>query len=78
MLGIGLSEFILVLIVALIALGPDKLPAMAKALGSAFAEFRKAGNEVRKSFDEAIRAGQDGKRPGSPVNRQTENMADKE
>lgn len=55
MFGIGLSEFILVLVAALIVLGPDKLPAMARALGKAYSEFRKAGDEVKKSFAEATR-----------------------
>ncbi len=63
MFGIGLSEFILVLIVALIALGPEKLPGMAKALGKAFSEFRKAGEEVKKSFAEAASSAEEKKGP---------------
>lgn len=53
MFGIGIGELILVLIVALIALGPEKLPAMAKTLGKAYTEFMRAGEEVKKSFREA-------------------------
>ncbi|MBE7415473.1 MAG: twin-arginine translocase TatA/TatE family subunit [Deltaproteobacteria bacterium] len=53
MFGIGIGELILVLIAALIALGPEKLPQMAKALGKAYTEFMKAGEEVKKSFREA-------------------------
>lgn len=67
MFGIGLSEFILVLIVALIALGPEKLPAMAKALGKAFSEFRKAGEEVKKSFTEAAASAEEEKSPSDNV-----------
>lgn len=53
MFGIGLSEFIIIIIVALIAIGPEKLPQLARTLGKAFAEFRKAGEEVKRSFSEA-------------------------
>ena len=63
MFGIGLGEFILVLIVALIALGPEKLPGMAKALGKALGEFRKAGEEVKKSFTEAAVSADEKKGP---------------
>ncbi|OGP94337.1 MAG: twin arginine-targeting protein translocase TatB [Deltaproteobacteria bacterium RBG_19FT_COMBO_56_10] len=55
MFGIGLSEFIVIIIVALIVIGPDKLPQLARTLGKAFSEFKKAGEEVRKSFNEAGR-----------------------
>lgn len=53
MFGIGFTEFILILIVALIVLGPEKLPEIAKALGRAYLEFKKAGEELKKSVDEA-------------------------
>ncbi|HBG47761.1 MAG TPA: twin-arginine translocase subunit TatB [Deltaproteobacteria bacterium] len=74
MFGIGLSELVLVVIVALIALGPEKLPAVARALGKAYSEFRKAGEEVKKSFMEAARAEQKDGKPEAPVSGQ----ADKE
>ncbi len=51
MFGIGFTELLFVLIVALIVLGPDKLPAMAKTLGKAFVEFRRAGEEIKRSIN---------------------------
>ncbi|MCC6502533.1 MAG: twin-arginine translocase TatA/TatE family subunit [Deltaproteobacteria bacterium] len=63
MFGIGLSEFIVIVIVALIAIGPDKLPELAKTLGKAFSEFKKAGEEVKKSFRESARPQEEGKSP---------------
>lgn len=53
MFGIGFTELILVLIVALIFIGPDKLPDIARALGKALEEFRKAGDELKKNISEA-------------------------
>lgn len=65
MFGIGLSEFIVIVIVALIAIGPDKLPQLAKTLGKAFSEFKKAGEEVKKSFKEAGKPEKEGESPES-------------
>ncbi|MFQ5736672.1 MAG: Sec-independent protein translocase protein TatB [Thermodesulfobacteriota bacterium] len=50
MFGIGFTELVVVLVVALIVIGPDKLPAVAKTLGKAFVELRRAGEEVKKSI----------------------------
>ena len=51
MFGIGTPELILILIVALIVIGPKKLPDIAKAMGRAFGEFRRATDEIRENFD---------------------------
>lgn len=50
MFGIGFTEFVLILIVALIAIGPDKLPDVAKMLGKAYRQFKKATDELRSSI----------------------------
>lgn len=42
MFGIGLPEFILIMIVGLIVFGPGKLPEIGRALGKGLREFRKA------------------------------------
>lgn len=49
MFGIGLQELIVILIIALIVIGPHKLPDLAKALGRAFAEFKRATEELKSS-----------------------------
>ncbi len=50
MFGIGMPELILIAIVALIVLGPNRLPDLAKSLGRAVREFRKATAEMKESF----------------------------
>ena len=52
MFGIGITEFILIVIVALIVIGPDKLPDIAKALGKAYVEFKRAGEELKRTVSE--------------------------
>jgi Tat protein translocase TatB subunit len=42
MFGIGVPELLVILVVALIVLGPKRLPEVAKTLGKGLAEFRKA------------------------------------
>ena len=45
--NIGPLELILVLAIALIVIGPGKLPQVAQSLGEAFREFRKVTTEVQ-------------------------------
>ncbi len=52
MFGIGFAELFLILVVALIVIGPDKLPGLAKALGKAFVEFKRASEEVRRTISD--------------------------
>jgi len=52
MFGIGFPELVLILIVALIVLGPEKLPDLAKALGRAYSEFKRAGEDLKRSIAE--------------------------
>lgn len=50
MFGIGMPEMLLILAVALIVIGPKKLPDLAKSLGRALGEFKKATNELKDSL----------------------------
>jgi TatA/E family protein of Tat protein translocase len=50
MFGIGMPELLLILAVALIVLGPKKLPELARALGKGMAEFRRATDELKEEF----------------------------
>lgn len=50
MFGIGMWEMMLILAVALIVVGPKKLPDLAKSIGRAFGEFKRATAELKESI----------------------------
>jgi TatA/E family protein of Tat protein translocase len=50
-----MQELIIILVVALIFIGPKKLPDLAKALGKGVAQFKSAMDDVKGTFDEGIK-----------------------
>ncbi|HZK87021.1 MAG TPA: Sec-independent protein translocase protein TatB [Syntrophomonas sp.] len=53
--NIGPWELILILLIALIVVGPGKLPDVARSLGKGLNEFKKATSGVRKEFEDAVK-----------------------
>lgn len=53
MFGIGTPELLVILLVALIVLGPQRLPEIARALGKGLAELRKATSGVTQELERA-------------------------
>jgi len=53
MFGIGIPELLVILVVALIVLGPQRLPEVARALGKALAEFRRATGDLSEELSNA-------------------------
>jgi TatA/E family protein of Tat protein translocase len=51
MFNIGVPELLIIVAIALIVFGPNKLPELAKAFGRAMREFKKATEEVKESFE---------------------------
>ncbi len=52
MFGIGMTEMILIAAVALLVIGPKKLPDLARSLGGkGFAEFKRATSELKSTID---------------------------
>jgi sec-independent protein translocase protein TatB len=51
---IGLWELIVVFVVALLVIGPDKLPRYAQMLGKALREFRNATQDMTKELQENV------------------------
>ncbi len=52
--GIGAGELLLILIVALIVFGPNKLPEIASGLGKSIREFKKATSDMTQEFTQAM------------------------
>ncbi|MDY6906187.1 MAG: Sec-independent protein translocase protein TatB [Thermodesulfobacteriota bacterium] len=51
MFGIGMPEFIVIAVVAIVVIGPKKLPEVARTLGKAMGEFKRATNELRSAVN---------------------------
>lgn len=51
MFSIGMTELILILVLALIFIGPGKLPEVARFLGRGLREFRRASDEFKRTVD---------------------------
>ncbi len=52
MFGIGLPEMILILALALIVVGPDKLPDLARSVAKGIMELKKTAEGLKESFSE--------------------------
>ncbi|MCX2726107.1 twin-arginine translocase TatA/TatE family subunit [Thermomicrobium sp. 4228-Ro] len=53
--GMGLSEILVIMMLALILFGPGKLPEIAQGIGRAVREFRAATRELTSEFEQAFR-----------------------
>ncbi len=52
--GLSMTELIFILVIALILFGPRKLPELGRSLGQSLAQFRRASEEFKRSWEEEI------------------------
>jgi sec-independent protein translocase protein TatB len=52
--GLSMTEVVIILGLALLLLGPDQLPSLAKSLGKGLRELRKATDDIKGQFESEI------------------------
>ena len=67
MFGLGFGEIMIILVLALLLLGPKKLPEAAKTIGKGLREFRKATDDLRGQIETEINVLDQDKPPPKPA-----------
>ena len=53
--SLGMTELVIIMVIALIVFGPRRLPDLGRSLGKSIGEFRRASNELKSTLEEEIR-----------------------
>jgi TatA/E family protein of Tat protein translocase len=53
-MGLGMGEVVLILIIALVVFGPRKLPELGKSLGQAMSQFRRASEDFKRTWEQEV------------------------
>lgn len=59
MFGLGVGEIVVILVIALLVLGPRKLPDAAQQVAKGLSEFKRASTEFQRTLNEAARLEQE-------------------
>jgi sec-independent protein translocase protein TatA len=66
MFGIGFPELLVILVLALIVLGPQRLPELARTLGRAFGALKRVADDAQAQVQDELRAIEDQPPPSAP------------
>jgi Tat protein translocase TatB subunit len=70
MFGVGPEELVLILIIALIVLGPERMPKVARDIGRVVGDLRRTSDQLREEFlnaDKLLDKAADAAGPTTPV-----------
>lgn len=76
MFGIGSTELLVILVVALIVLGPRNLPKIANTLGRAMGQFQRASRDFQRTINTEIAFEEEQKKAEQKKNEQAEAAAE--
>jgi TatA/E family protein of Tat protein translocase len=53
-MNLGMTEILIIMVIALIVFGPRKLPELGKSLGQALAQFRRASDDFKRTWEQEV------------------------
>lgn len=56
MFNLGFPELVVIFTLALLIFGPRKLPELGRSLGKSIGEFKRATNELKRTWEEEVKA----------------------